>query len=79
MKNKDFINKVTCADDTSLLKLYHKYMEKVKASKNSFKLAKKQDYENSYINVKLNELHYLFATEKLDFITKEIQKRGILV
>ncbi len=79
MSNKEFIKKVSNVDDKNLLKLYYKYKKEVSSVKKDFNKSMKENYETSYINVKLNELEYLFTTEKLKHISNEIKQRGILV
>ncbi len=79
MSNKEFVKKISTADDKCLLKLHERYTKKVKESKKSFKVSHNQNYENSYIDVQLNKLYYLFTIENLNCISKEIEKRGILV
>ncbi|MFV0520739.1 MAG: hypothetical protein ACK5LY_10800 [Lachnospirales bacterium] len=79
MSNLMFKNLIKNTDDNSLINMYKKYQKEISFYKNELAKSLIKDKENRYINVKLNELTYLFTLENLNCILKEINKRGILV
>ncbi len=79
MSNSSLITIVKNSDNSNLIDLYNNTKNEIDYYLKKLNTSLEQDKEYRYIEVKLNELKYLFTLENLKYIVCEINKRGILI